>query len=81
MANGDLAVADHGPCVGTLEGPTRAEVEAVRGAIESVTQQLAMAAVLTTDGIRVEVLEGITAADRIKVPETSGPAAPMPPKN
>jgi len=46
----------HGPlCVGTLEGPTRAEVEAVREEIESVTQQLAMAAVLTAGGIRVEV--------------------------
>lgn len=46
----------HGPlCVGTLEGPMRADVEAVRKEIESVAQQLAMAAVLTADGIRVEV--------------------------
>jgi HlyD family secretion protein len=29
-----------------------------------------------SDGIKVEVLEGVTKADRIKLPDTAGPAAP-----
>lgn len=46
----------HGPlCIGTMEGPTRAEVEAVRKEIESVAQQVEISAVLTPDGVRVEV--------------------------
>lgn len=47
----------HGPlCVGTLEGPTRAEVEAARTDVEEVTQELTMSAVLTPDGVRVKVV-------------------------
>jgi HlyD family secretion protein len=33
-----------------------------------------------SDGIKVEVLEGVTKADKIKIPETAGPAAPPPMK-
>ena len=43
-------------CVGTLEGPTRVEVEAARTHVEEVTQELTMSAVLTPDGVRVELV-------------------------
>lgn len=42
-------------CVGTLEGPTRAEIEAVRTQIEAVADQVTMSAVLTPEGVRLQV--------------------------
>lgn len=46
----------HGPlCVASLEGPTRAEVEAVRDAVEAVDAEAQFSNVLTPDGTRVSL--------------------------
>jgi HlyD family secretion protein len=66
------ALVQYRPAVGTEKEKPFVEIETTPQTFEKKDVKLGL-----SDGIKVEILEGVTKTDKIKIPENAGPANPM----